>query len=410
MTKTFRYRLYPTKKQMHLLSEQLEECRWVWNTFLAERKQLWEERQETISCYDQQAELPSFKVAVRPTLAGVNAQAVQEVAVRLKKAFDAFFRRLKAGETPGYPRFKGRGRYESITFPQMPDCCHMTAANKRLWVSKVGDIKMMYHRPLEGTPKTATIRRMPTGKWFVTIACEWEPTPLPPTGHEVGIDVGLKTFATCSDGVEIANQRFFRTEENALAKAQRKHQVAIDAHKVQRSDVTKQVKHDHPELTDETHIWQQVSQDGSERVAWRARRKRRKVVARVHERITWRRDNFAHQESRKLVNRCDLIAVEDLTITTMVKNPKLAKSIHDVAWGQFTALLGVKAAWARCMYVAVNPAYTSTDCSGCGHRKTDLTLADRIYHCVACGLVIDRDLNAAINILARGRASLGLVP
>jgi len=293
--KTYKYRLYPTKRQIRLLHKQLEECRWLWNTLLAERKQAWEERQESMSYFEQKKELPILKVDVRPSLATVNAQVVQDVVLRLQNAFKAFFRRLKAGETPGYPRFKGKGRYASLTFPQMPDCCRITANGKRLWASKNGDIKIIYHRPFEGIPKMATIRRTATGKWFVAIACEWEPTPLPPTQQEVGIDVGLFTFATLSDtdAEPIPNPRFFRAEEKALAKAQRKHQLALDAHKAQRAEITNQVKHDHPDLSDD-QVWEAVRHNAEEQADWGHRQKRRKVVARIHERITWRRDDFTH--------------------------------------------------------------------------------------------------------------------
>jgi putative transposase len=160
--------------------------------------------------------------------------------------------------------------------------------------------------------------------------------------HEVGIDVGLHTFATCSDGVTIENPRFFREEEHALAKAQRKRQVVLDAHKAKRVEILKRIKQEHPEVGD-ADMWRQVSQDPEEQAAYRAREKRRKVVARTHERIAWRRDDFSHQHSRKIVNHCDLIAVEDLNIRNMVQNHTLAKSIHDVAWGQFAELVRVKA-------------------------------------------------------------------
>ncbi len=367
MRKTFKYRLYPTKNQARMLQGQLEECRWLYNHFLEERTQAWEERQESLPLYDLHAELPSLKTT-RPAMKTVHSQVLQNVAVRIDLAMQAFFRRVKAGETPGFPRFKGYGRYDSMTFPQVPSGCAVDGERRRLVVSKIGEIKLVYHRNLEGIPKTATIRRSSTGKWYVTIACEWEPTALPPTGQEAGIDVGLKTFATCSDGQEIANPRFFRQEEHALAKSQRK-----------LSQEEKGTPH---------------------------RRKRRKVVARVHERIAWRRENFAHQHSRAIVDLYDLIAVEDLSINRMVHNHCLAKSIHDAAWGQFAELLRIKAEWAGRAFIAVNPAYTSQNCSGCGHRKTDLSLADRIYHCDCCGLTIDRDLNAALNILALGRQCL----
>jgi putative transposase len=401
--KTFKYRLYPTKEQRRLLTCQLGECRWLWNTLLAERKQAWEERRETVDHYAQLMALPGLKTGERPTLTEVHSQVLQEVVLRLKKAFDGFFRRVKAGEEPGYPRFRGAGRYDSLTFPQVPSGCSLDTREKpRLVVSKVGRIKLLLHRPLEGTPKTATIRRMATGKWFVTFACDWEPTPLPPTGREVGLDVGLKVFAMPTKGDPIENPRFFREEAKALAHAQRLFQVALDEHKSRRAALTARLRAARPDL-DERAVWQAVSQEAKERVKWKARQRRRQVVARVHERVHWRRENFAHQESRRLVNLFDFLTVEELSVRNMMANHTLAKSIADAAWTLFFALIACKAAWAGRRMVAVNPAYTSQECSRCGHRKTDLTLSDRTYHCVQCGLVMDRDRNAAWNILARGR-------
>ena len=224
---------------------------------------------------------------------------------------------------------------------------------------------------------------------------------------DVGIDVGLTTFATLSDGQEIANPRFFRHEEKMLAIAQRKHQGALDTHKATRAEVTKQVQDAYPNL-DTQGTWEAVSKNPEERAAWQQRQRRRKVVARVHERIGWRRNDFVQQHSRRIVNQFDTIAIEDLNITQMIADHRFAKSIHDVAWGAFLELLRIKAAWAWAGYVciAVDPASSSQDCSGpdCGNRKDDLTLADRMYHCAVCGLVIGRDLNGSLNILARGRA------
>jgi putative transposase len=186
-------------------------------------------------------------------------------------------------------------------------------------------------------------------------------------GAVVGIDVGLKTFATLSTGEEVANPRFFRREERALARVQRAHSKLVKG-------TSERAKH-------------------------------RKVVARVHERIAWRRGDFSHQQSRRLVNVFDLLAVEDLSVNRMTHTHCLAKSIHDAAWSQFTTLLAYKAAWAGRQFVAVNPAYTSQDCSGCGHRQV-LSLSDRTYTCPCCGLVLDRDLNASLNILRLGQQSL----
>jgi putative transposase len=232
----------------------------------------------------------------------------------------------------------------------------------------VGLVKIILHRPLEGTPKIATISRSSTGKWYVCCSCECpEPSPLPATHTPVGIDVGVKSFATLSTGEEVAHPRCFRREERVLAKVQRAH-----------SKLTTGT----PERA--TH---------------------RQVVARVHERIAWRRGDFAHQHSRRLVNTFDLIAVEDLSVNRMTHTQCLAKSIQDAAWSQFTTLLAYKAAWAGRQCVAVNPAYTSQDCSSCGHRQV-LSLSDRTSTCPCCGLVLNRDLNASLNMLRLGQPSL----
>jgi putative transposase len=227
-----------------------------------------------VDYYEQKAELPGLKADLRPGLKQVHSQVVQDVALRLKKALDAFYRRQKAGETPGYPRFRGKGRYDSLTYPQWDNGVTLSASGKRLLLSKVGEVKIILHRSLEGTPKTATIRRTATGKWYVTISCEWNPAPLPATGQAVGIDVGLTTFATCSDGQTIANPRFFRREERSLARAQRQHQSALDAHKAIWAGLTDRVKQTHPKLL-EANVWQAVSQDAGERAAWKHRQQRR---------------------------------------------------------------------------------------------------------------------------------------
>ena len=367
MRKTFRYRLYPNKEQQRLLERQLEECRWLYNHLLAERRAVWEQRQKSVRLYDQHATLPALK-AERPALAGVQSQVLQNVAVRIDLAFKAFFRRCAAGEQPGYPRFRGAGRYASLTFPQVPVGCKLDAGTQRLSVMNVGRVKLVYHRPWDGTPKTATISRSSTSKWYVCFSCECAaPSPLPKTGQQVGIDVGLKTFAMLSTEQAIANPRFFREEEQSLARAQRR--------------LSKEEK------------------GTPERAA------RRKVVARVYERSTWRRGDFAHQHSRRIVHQFDLIAVEDLAVNRMVHIHCLAKSIQDAAWSQFADLLSYKAAWAGRRYVAVNPAYTSQDCSQCGHRQ-HLSLSDRTYTCPCCGVVLDRDFNASLNILRLGQQSL----
>ncbi len=358
----FGYRIFPTKKQETRLNETLHECRWLYNHLLEMRKKAYEQEGKSLSCYGQQATYPMLKQE-RPSLSTVHSQVLQNVAVRIDLAFKAFFRRCKAGEKPGFPRFRRADRYDSFTFPQSG---FQIDGQGKLSASGIGHIKMVLHRPMRGKIKTLTIRRSATGKWYASFSVECEPERLPQCPETVGIDVGLKTFASLSTGEEIANPRFFRKEEKALAKVQRKH-----------SKLTKGT----PE-----------------------RRKHRKAVARVHERIAFRRDNFTHQESRKIVNHFGVIAVEDLMVNRMVHNHCLAKSISDAAWSAFFSQLSAKAEEAGRQCIKVNPAYTSQDCSRCHHRQY-MPLSERTYHCPCCLLSIDRDLNAARNILRLGLQS-----
>lgn len=368
MRKAFQYRLFPTKRQRTLLEQTLEECRWLYNHLLEQRKTAWEQRQESVGLYDQQATFAALRAA-RPTLATVHSQVLQNVAVRLDLAFKAFFRRVKAGDKPGYPRFRGKGWYDSFTYPQSG---FGLDTDGKVFLSKIGHVKAVLHRPVQGRIKTCAVRRTSTGKWYITFSCDEVPAELVPASDEAtGIDVGLTSFATFSTGEAVPNPRFFRADEKALAKAQRR--------------LAKYEK------------------------GTPARAKRRKVVARVHERITFRRHDFTHQTSRRIINRFGTITVEDLSVNRMVHNHCLAKSLHDAAWSQFFALLSSKAASADRTYIAVDPAYTSQTCSTCGHRQK-MPLDVRLFTCPCCGLSLDRDHNAALNILALGQQSLGLGP
>jgi len=379
--KAFQFRLYPTPAQETTLRQTLEVCRGVYKCLLNERKHDYELLGKSLSCSAQQKHLPLWKLEY-PELSGIYSQVLQDVVRRIEKAFDAFFRRVATGEEPGYPRFKGKGQYKSITYPQMgfslgDNCVHL---------SKIGRLKAVLHRPVEGTVKTCTVKREGE-KWFVTFSCEIEVEPLPPSSEQIGIDVGLKTFAALSNGEFIANPRFYRKEEKALAKAERKFDEVKNKHKS------------------------------------KARRKAKKVVQRVNERIKNRRHDFIHQTARRLVNRFGLIAVEELHIANMMATPEprpdpenagqflpnraaqksgLNKSIGDAGWGLFRYLLTYKAESAGRVVVNVNPAYTSQDCSGCGYRPEKehrKTLSDRIHICPRCGLVLDRDTNSARTIL-----------
>jgi len=365
MRKAFMYRIFPNKRTLHTLEANLEECRWLYNDTLAFRKKAWEDETRNASYYETKRRIPVLKLA-RPSLATVHSQVLQNVTERVDLAFKAYFRRVKSGEKEvGYPRFKGYGRYDSMTFTQSG----FKVTNNRLEVSKIGNIKLVLHRPVEGTIKTLTLRRSATAKWYACFSVEVEPKRLPELNNNVGIDVGITTFATLSDGVEIENPRFFRKEEKALAKVQRR--------------LSKEVKGT-PE-----------------------RKFRRKAVARTHERVGFKRQNFSHQHSRKVVNEYGSIFVEDLRVNRMLHNHCLAKSISDAAWSSFFEMMSCKAAEAGRVFIKVNPAYTSQDCSSCGHRQK-MPLSQRVFDCPCCNLHISRDLNAALNIKALGLQSVGL--
>jgi len=364
MLKSYRYRLYPTKSQRRILERQLEICRHLYNDTLAYRKDAWEKDNRQIGRFETQNRLPQLKVE-HPEYKEVHSLTLQNVVLRVELAFKAFFRRVKAGEMPGYPRFKGRGRYDSITYPQSG----FGVKDGKLHLSKIGDIKIKLHRLIEGKIKTCTIRRMPTGKWFACFSVDMEEVVLPPwkDGAVVGVDVGLESFATLSNGEKIANPRFFRQEEKELAKAQRKLSKA-------------------PKGTLE-------------------RKKAIKVVGRIHERISNKRTDFANKVSHQLVDRYGVIIFEDLDIKSMMQNHHLAKSIGDAAWSMLVKSTQSKAAYAGSKVVLVDPRQTSQMCSRCGMIvKKDLS--ERTHRCPECGLSMDRDLNAAINILRLGMQSL----
>ncbi|MGA9768270.1 MAG: transposase [Blastocatellia bacterium] len=363
MIKAYKYRIYPSRAQITTLERTLGLCCELYNAALQERRDAWRIARTSINYHAQSIQLPDIK-AIRPELGMVHSQVLQETLKRLDKAFDAFFRRAKAGEKPGFPRFRARARYDSFTYAQSG----FALESGKLRLSKIGKVKIKLHRPTEGKIKTLTITRSTTGKWFACFSVECEPEPLPVITEATGIDMGLKEFAVLSNGEAIHNPRFFRTAEKRLAKASRNLSAATKGS---------------PE-----------------------RRKRRKVAAHIHERIANKRRDFAHQESRKLVNRFAFIVFENLNIRGMLKNHRLAKSISDAAWSQLVQFTAYKAENAGRCVRQVNPRNTSKMCSGCG-SIVEKDLSVRIHACLGCGLTLDRDHNAAINILTLGLQSLG---
>ncbi len=370
LVKTFKYRLQPSTSQRTKLIQTLELCRWVYNETLATRKNSWEQDKRTLSLYDTNKLLTLWKQE-HPDLRNVFSQVLQNVQERVDLAFEAFFRRVKAGEKPGYPRFRGYGWYDSFTFKQFG----FELLDSGLLLSKIGTVKIIVHRPIEGRIKTLTIQRDAVGNWYACFACEVAFEALPVNELAVGVDVGLESFATLSNGVKVENPRFFRMNEKELAKAHRK---------LSKADARPSPGRGTPE-----------------------RAKRRKAVQHIHQRIANRRKDFAHKLSRELVDSFGMIAFEKLNEKNMLQNHYLAKSISDAAWNQLIAYTTYKAENAGRVVVLVDPRNTSKQCSCCG-TMVEKSLSVRVHACPVCGLVMDRDENAANNILRLGLESLGL--
>jgi putative transposase len=367
--KSYKYRLKPTLEQERMLVRTLTLCRHVYNAAVGERREAWRIRGISVNYYQQQAELPEIKAAM-PEYAEVNSQVLQDVVLRVDRAFQAFFRRIKAGETPGYPRFQGRNRYHSITYPQVGEHGCARIDNGFLVLSKIGRVAVRWSRPLEGTPKTVTNSQEADG-WYAIISCAEVPAyPMPPTGQETGIDVGLKVFLVTAQGIIIENPRHMRKAERYLAKC---------AKRVARR------------------------KQGSMR-----RRKAVQLLAKAHQDVRRQRLDFHHKTALALLRENDTIYLEVLQVANLVRNHTLAKSISDASWAQFRSILEAKAACAGRRVVGVPARYTSQDCSRCGERVTK-SLSVRTHRCPSCGLVLDRDENAAINIQRAGQALRGLV-
>ena len=371
MRRSFKYRLYPTSAQHTALNKQLDCCRFVYNKALEARKEAWEQRRENLSRYDTVKMLPGWKTEHKWLKEG-HAEAMQETMIRLDLAFRAFFRRIKADEKPGYPHFKSRDRYDSFTYPRERGNWRILD-NGRIRLSKIGNVKIRMHRPVEGQAKTLTIKRDQLGKWWTCFSCIVKPKPLPPSPRAVGADVGLTYFVTLSTGEHIPNPRFFRKDEKALAKAQ-----------CRLNKCTK----DTPEY-----------------------RKRKRVIQHIHQRIADRRKDFAHKLSRRLVDEFQIIVFEDLDIQQMQDGNwrSMNKSISDAGWAQLRQYTEYKAESANRTYIAVNPRNTTQECSNCGEIvPKDLSI--RVHECPYCNLVLDRDVNASLNVLARGLACVGSIP
>ena len=360
MKTAYKFRIYPNKQQSATLDLTLEACRHLWNNALEDRKVNWKLNGINRSYEDQAAILTGEKKRYAE-LYSVHAHVLQDVLRRLKKAFDNFFRRVTAHEKEkGYPRFKAKGRYNSFTYPESG----FTLNGSRLTLSKIpGTIRTFVHRPVEGKVKTCTLKRDGRGAWFVIfVTAQEDPVKLEPR-TAVGVDLGILHAVTTSDGQTFDYPRYYvQAEQKNRAAEKSLHRKKLGS---------------------------------------KNRRKAKVKLNVIGKRVTNLRDEFCHQVSRKLVDSADLVVFEDLQIPNMLKNHCLAKHISDVSWGKLIRFTQSKAERAGKSVELVDPGYTSQRCSGCGQIVLK-ELSERTHSCLNCGLRLDRDHNASMNILTFG--------
>ena len=347
-----------------MLEQTLETCRRWYNTCLAERKEAYENEKRSVGKFEQLRKVKELKQS-NPYAEDVHSHILQIVVQDLDKAFQSFFRRVKAGETAGYPRFKGKNRFDSFGLKEYGN--GFKIEGRRLKLSGMGRVHVRWHRPIEGEIKTIRIRRQ-AGKWYACFVCEVCEQTLKPTGQAVGIDVGVHHLLATSDHEVVDNPGWYRKAQAKLRILQRR----VSRRKIGGSN----------------------------------RRKAVLALQRQHESIANSRKDFLNKLAHSLIARYDVIALEDLQINGMVRNRHLSKSILDAGWGYLKQRLADKAVEAGRQVVLVNPSYTSKTCSACGVLFEGLSLADRWIEC-SCGLSIDRDVNAALNILWVGQTHWG---
>lgn len=383
--RTFRFRMHPTFHQKVALAQQLEYQRELYNAALEEHVGAWEWERRSVTYVDQCRTLTELR-SVRPELLTSGATLCRGTLKRVNWAFDAFYERVKHGETPGYPRFKSARRYSSLQWEDAKGW-KLKVSESRLYVMGIGEIRVNLHRPIIGVPKAITVKREGE-KWWLSLRCADIPAePLPPTGREVGIDLGVVNLVATSDGGLFVGEQFGMRASSRLSLAQQKRDRQIL---------------------------------GSNR-----RRRQAAEVARLHRKVANQRANAAHQLSRRLVNDYDFISMEELAIKEMARAPKskpnpdqegaflpngaaakatLNHAIHDAGWGILKSLLLYKAESAGRVVVMVDPHYTSQTCAECGHVDAGNRVSQAVFRCLGCGHEDHADLNAARNILRAGRA------
>lgn len=379
--RSYRYLLQPTMRQRVALEGLLRRQCELYNAALEERRGAWKWERRSVSLYDQYRTLTGLKEA-RPDLLGQGVVVCRGTLRRLDRAFAAFYGRCRAGETPGFPRFKSAARWDSV---EWGDVNGWELDGDRLRLHGIGHVKVRLHRPWKGTPKAITVKREGR-RWWVTVRCGDVPAePLPSTGREIGVDLGVCALIATSDGVLVSEGRHGRRSSDRLKTAQQ------DLARKQRE----------------------------------SNRRKRAVerVAAVHRKVGCQRKDLAHKVSRSLVNDYDVIVHEDLKIANMVRRPKprpvedgtflpngaaakaaLNRSIQDAGWGQLLGFLTYKAEDAGREVIGVNPRHTSKRCAACGHVDAANRISQAVFRCTSCGHEAHADVNAAVNILRAGQA------
>lgn len=377
--KAYKFRLYPNKEQSILINKTIGCSRFVYNHFLNQWNETYKETGKGLSYGKCSAQLPSLKKQGETEwLKEVDSIALQSSLRHLSDSFDRFFKKQSK-----YPRFKSKKNpIQSYTTKSTNN--NIAAEGNKLKLPKLGLVRFAKSREVEGRVLNATIRRNPTGKYFVSLLVETETEPMKKTGSAVGVDVGLKDFAVLSDETVYENPHFFHTLEKKLAKEQRK----LSRRK------------------------EQAIKDGRRLSESKNYQKQRIKVAKIHENIKSKRRDYLHKLSTEIVKNHDIIGIEDLLVKNMVLNRKLAKSISEVSWAEFRALLEYKAKWYGKEVVAVARNFPSSQlCSGCGHQnKAVKNLAIRDWKCPECHARHDRDINASMNLKNEALRILSLQP
>lgn len=359
MRRSYKFRIYPSRIQRERLDHTLNLLRDLYNAAIQERRDAWKMNRVRVTCFDQINQIAAIRQN-DPDYAAMRVRPLEQCLRQADKAFQAFFRRVKARQNPGFPRFKGKTFFNSIIYNRDG----YRFRRDKLNISVIGDLKIKLSRPIDGVIREVSLKREGP-RWFAVISCDGiDPVTLPATGKVIGIDVGIESFATLSDGTQIDNWRYYESAQRKLRVAQRR--------------VARRVK-------------------GSNR-----RRKAVVLLRQVHRKIVNQRHDFQHKLSTHLIRECDLIAVEKLNVIGLTKS-RLSKQVNDAGWSSFKEKLTYKAESAGRKLVEVKPAYTSQDCSGCGTRVKKV-LSVRVHSCSNCGLNLHRDHNAALNILRLGQS------